>query len=505
MVPYSIRTKMFLVILLPSLLLLSVIFLDYRNLNDLGRSAERILSKNYKSIQAAQQIRRMVEDTRNRILMTVFQKMDRTTADAALNSEILRLLTFCRENITEPGERAIIAELFDNYHRLDSVIRELGAGRSSRLPERYHNFISLSAAFMSGLNELVRVNETAMEAAEEKTKQVAGRALRYSIGLLAAAMLFTVFFSYLLASKMSKPLINLARILSAVREGSGSYPKIPVTTGDEIGFLTAEFNRLFERLKIYDQMIGDKLMAEKRKVRRAEEAKSRFIADLSHQLKTPMTSLLMSVGILAEKTDRLSSDKRSRLLETAREDCSKLSALINELVDISRMDAMVQPRPKERLDMEAVVSECLKPLIRQAEEKNIHLEIDLEPGLPPVTIDSLRFPWVFTNLVGNALRYSDRGSAVTVRVARKGQRIYVQCIDRGTGIDSKFLPKIFDRFTQFSERENSGAIGLGLAIVKEIIEAHGGDIRVESSVGDGTTFTFWIPVEEVTDETDSAD
>ncbi len=466
---------------------------------------ERILSKNYKSIQAAQQIRRMVEDTRNRILMTVFQKRDRTTADAALDSEILRLLTFCRENITEPGERAIIAELFDNYHRLDSVIRELGAVRPRRLPEHYHDFISLSANFISGLDELVRVNETAMEAAEEKTKQVAGRALRYSIGLLAAAMLFTVLFSYLLASKMSKPLINLAGTLSAIREGSGSYPKIPVTTRDEIGFLTAEFNRLFERLKLYDQMIGDKLMAEKRKVRRAEEAKSRFIADLSHQLKTPMTSLLMSIGILAEKSDRLSADKRSRLLETAREDCSKLSALINELVDISRMDAMVQPRPKERLNMEAVVFECLKPLIRQAEEKSIHLEIDLEPGLPPVTIDSLRFPWVFTNLVGNALRYSDRGGAVTVRVARKGQRIYVQCIDRGTGIDSKFLPKIFDRFTQFSEREKSGAIGLGLAIVKEIIEAHGGDIRVDSSVGAGTTFTFWIPVEEVTDETDSAD
>ncbi|MFW5639830.1 MAG: sensor histidine kinase [Thermodesulfobacteriota bacterium] len=166
---------------------------------------------------------------------------------------------------------------------------------------------------------------------------------------------------------------------------------------------------------------------------------------------------------------------------------------------------MVEPRPKERLHMEAVVFECLKPLIRQAEEKSIHLEIDLEPGLPPVTIDSLRFPWVFTNLVGNALRYSDRGGAVTIRVARKGQRIYVQCIDRGTGIDSKYLPKIFDRYTQFSEREKSGAIGLGLAIVKEIIEAHGGDIRVESSVGAGTTFTFWIPVEEVTDETDSAD
>jgi nitrate/nitrite-specific signal transduction histidine kinase len=345
MTPYSIKTKIFLVILIPALLLLSVIFLDYHHLNDLGRSAERILSKNYKSIQAAQRIRQMVEDARNRILMAVFQREDRRLTDTTLNPDILRLLAFCRENITEPGERGIIAALFESHHQLDSLIRELGIGFPDRPPEQYHDFIASSAAFISGLNELVRVNEGAMEAADEKTRSMADRALRYSTSLLAAAILFTVFFSYLLASRMSKPLVNLAGTLSAVREGSGAYPRIPVTTRDEIGFLTSEFNRLFERLQVYDQMSADKLMAEKRKVRRAEEAKSRFIADLSHQLKTPMTSLSMSIGILVEKSGHLSEDKRVRLLETAREDCARLSALINELVDISRVDAMIQPAP----------------------------------------------------------------------------------------------------------------------------------------------------------------
>jgi signal transduction histidine kinase len=94
---------------------------------------------------------------------------------------------------------------------------------------------------------------------------------------------------------------------------------------------------------------------------------------------------------------------------------------------------------------------------------------------------------------------------VTLRVQRRGHRVYVRCIDHGTGIDAKYLSKIFDRFTQFSEREKSGAIGLGLAIVKEIIEEHGGDIRVESRVGAGATFTFWIPLEEESDETRPAD
>jgi signal transduction histidine kinase len=266
-----------------------------------------------------------------------------------------------------------------------------------------------------------------------------------------------------------------------------------VTSYDEIGFLTSEFNRLFERLEVYDQLSADKLTAEKLKVRHAEEAKAQFVADLSHQLKTPMTSLSMSVGMIADKLDRLSEEKRLKLLQTAREDCLRLSALINELVDIAKLDVSLKPRPKELLDINTVVNECLKPLTNQAKERKIHLQIDIEDDLPSLGIDSFRFPWVITNLVGNAIRYTDQGGIVTLKVNRQGGRFYFRCIDTGTGIEAKFLPKIFDRFTQFSEREKSGAIGLGLAIVKEIIEQHGGDITVESKLGRGTTFTFWIP------------
>ena len=101
---------------------------------------------------------------------------------------------------------------------------------------------------------------------------------------------------------------------------------------------------------------------------------------------------------------------------------------------------------------------------------------------------------MITNLVGNAVRYSGKGGEITFRVRRLEDRYYFTCKDTGIGIEEKYLSKIFDRFTQFSERERSGTIGLGLAIVREIIEQHGGDIRVESKVNQGTTFTFWIPV-----------
>lgn len=494
-IKFSIKTKFFIIILIPALILIVVIYLDYVHLNSLGRSAEHILSKNYKSIQAAQQIRQLIDMDRNRILMSLFQKDPDNHQVLQLEGDILSLLEICRDNITESGEKQVIDNLFENYQKYKPIYSSLIApiGHVIKVDQKFHKFLSLTASLIADLNKLVSINENAMEFADQQTRQIARKGVKYSMGLLCAAILFAVIFSYALSSRVSRPLTKLAESLAVIKEGKGKYPRIPMASHDEIGFLASEFNRLFERLELYNQLSADKLTAEKLKVRRADEAKAQFVADLSHQLKTPMTSLSMSVGMISDKIDRLSEEKKLKLMKTAKEDCLRLSALINELVDIAKFDASLKPQPKELLDIEDVVNECIKPLIGQAKERKIRLQIDVEDNLAPVAVDSLRFPWVITNLIGNAIRYTDQGGIVILQVNKQGHRFYFRCIDSGTGIEAKFLPKIFDRFTQFSEREKSGAIGLGLAIVKEIIEQHGGDITVESKVGRGTTFTFWIP------------
>jgi signal transduction histidine kinase len=494
-IKFSIKTKFFIIILIPALLLLFVIYLNYVHLSSLGRSAELILSKNYKSIQVAQQIRQLLEVNRNRILMNLFQDRITVQDGPIINQNISSLLKICKDNITEPGEKQIIDSLFKKYKNYDPLLFHLleNSQNSIGYTERHYEYLSLTASLISDLNNLVLINEKAMEAAEEQTRQIAKKGLQYSVGLLISAILFSIIFSYILSSKVSRPLTKLARSLAEIKEGEGMYPQVSVTSHDEIGFLTSEFNRLFERLEIYDQLSADKLTAQKLKVSQAEEAKALFIADLSHQLKTPMTSLSMSVGVLSEKANSLSEEKKLTLLKTAREDCFRLSALINELVDIAKLEGQLRPRTKELLNIEKVIHECLRPIKNQAEERKIYLKIDIESELPPIAIDSLRFPWVITNLIGNAIRYTDQGGKVALKVYKHGRRFYFRCIDSGTGIEEKYLPKIFDRLTQFSEREKSGAIGLGLAIVKEIIEEHDGDITVESRVGKGTTFTFWIP------------
>jgi signal transduction histidine kinase len=504
----SIRTKIFIGIIIPALFLICVLYLDYVHLNALGRSADLILSENYRSIKACHQIRQLLDRQQNFILTGILdQHRSEPLNLEAVKDQIDQNLQACQNNVTEPGEQELINKLLATYQRYESLFASILATQKEGKTAvgSFAQLLSFYAALTGDLDAVIIINERAMEEAERETRQMARQAQHYSIVLLIAALCFTMIYTYVLSLKISRPLVRLTESLAKVKEGGGRYPQFPVTTQDEIGSLTEEFNRLFERLQVYDELTVDKLTVERLKVREAEEAKARFIADLSHQLKTPMTSLSMSIGIMVRRLGETVTGKYRQLLETAEEDCQRLTALINELVDLARVDAMLKPWPKEVLRVEEIVNSCLRPLRPQAEEKGVELRVDCAPDLPPLAVDSFRFPWVITNLVGNAIRYTEPGGVVTLRVEKRGGRMYFQCSDTGRGIEAEYLPKIFDRFSQFSEREKMGAIGLGLAIGKDIIEQHGGDITVQSKMGEGTTLTFWLPCQPETDHGKSTD
>ena len=494
-VRYPIRFKIFLVSLIPTVALLAAAVLNNQYLGALGASAEQILSQNYKSIRAAQEARKSLEQVRNALLEKA-PAGDLPDIPATALATLADNLQVCRENITEAGERELIAQLFAGHDRYLPLVASLkGAAGGWDGNHRLADFLVLTAEMVDLIDKLVTINEEAMERAEQRTRQLAQRAQRNAAILFGVVIAAILALSYFLAYRIARPLMTLAHTLATTREGSGVYPTVETISNDEIGFLTEAFNRLFTRLEVHDRYRDDILAAEKEKVRRGEEAKGKFMADISHQLKTPMTSLAMGDSMLHERGRSLNPETRDKLIATAHDDCTRLAALINELVDASRLETLARPRPKETLDVGVVIRECLAPLQKQAEAKGVALEIDIAAGLRWVTIDSFRFPWVITNLVGNALRYTDRGGRIRLKAYRRGLRCFFECHDTGSGIDPAYLPHIFDRFTQFSERGKSGTIGLGLAIVKDIIEQHGGDIQVHSRSGEGTRFTFWIPGE----------
>lgn len=494
---FSIRAKLFYGIVVPAAILMVVIYLDYANLSALGRSAETILAKNYKSIEAAYRMSQVLRVRQGFVLQSLVRTEGRHWGANQDAQELVKLLDICQNNITEVGEKEVLGKITDllpRYEELFALYLQTWSTGTSWPKRKFQTLFDLQNRLSGNLDRLIVINEQAMERADLETRRLAAKAKSYSISLLVVAIFFVLGFSLILSRRISKPLVDLAQGLARVKKDGQEYPLFQVTSKDEIGFLTTEFNRLFERLREYDQSNLEILNAEKAKVRAAEQAKGRFIADLSHQLKTPMTSLSMSVGILAKKVRDDLPEKYATLLDTAQEDCSRLTALANELVDVSRMEAMARPRPKEKIDVEDLVAKCLKPLALQAEEKGVKLFTSVQEGLPKVAMDSFRFPWVITNLVGNALRYTAAGGRISLEIVRRADSIVFTCQDTGTGIDPKYLPHVFDRYAQFSEREAMGTIGLGLAIVKEIIEQHGGDITVSSKPAQGTTFTFWIPI-----------
>ena len=176
-----------------------------------------------------------------------------------------------------------------------------------------------------------------------------------------------------------------------------------------------------------------------------------------------------------------------------RREGAPLLSRVRELVDIARLEAMVRPAVREPIQVAELIQTSLRPLVKQAEEKGVNLLLEIEPDLPMIVLDTARFPWILTNLVGNGLRYTEPGGVITIGVTRQSGSFVFVCRDNGCGIDPRHLPHIFERYSQFAEREKMGTVGLGLAIVKEIIEQHGGGIQAESLPGQGTVFTFWIP------------
>jgi PAS domain S-box-containing protein len=227
-------------------------------------------------------------------------------------------------------------------------------------------------------------------------------------------------------------------------------------------------------------------------LREIDRLKSEFIATASHELRTPLTSVQMGVHLLLEGALGEMTDKQTEVLQACREDCERLDKLMRDLLDLSKIEAgegQPQLAPVRARDLIAAVAGELRP---QVEAKGLGLRVDAPPDLPQVLVDRAQIERVISNLVINAIRYTKHGE-IKLSAERLDDHVALSVCDTGSGIPSEYLPRIFDKFVQVPGAATGGA-GLGLAISKSLVEAHGGQISVQSEVGRGTTFTFTLPV-----------
>jgi NtrC-family two-component system sensor histidine kinase KinB len=224
--------------------------------------------------------------------------------------------------------------------------------------------------------------------------------------------------------------------------------------------------------------------------RHQDEMKSGVISTVSHQLKTPLTSVRMALHLLLEEKVGPITEKQAELLVAAREETERLDRILEELLDIGRIESGKAPMELHPVSPHAMVSEAVEPYRNAARDGGVSLAVALPDGLPRVWVDPSRIAHVFANLLSNALKYTLPGGAISVSAEEEGEFVRFQVADTGVGIPEKYLPRIFEQFFRVPEQGSGTGVGLGLAIVKDIVEAHGGTVVVESREGKGSTFRF---------------
>ncbi|HBB95061.1 MAG TPA: hypothetical protein DC054_06695 [Blastocatellia bacterium] len=227
-------------------------------------------------------------------------------------------------------------------------------------------------------------------------------------------------------------------------------------------------------------------------LREIDRLKSEFIATASHELRTPLTSVQMGVHLLLEGAAGELNDKQTEVLGACREDCERLDKLMRDLLDLSKIEAGESQPELLPVKVRELIMDEVETLRPQVEAKGLSFLVDIPVDLPRIMADRSQVERVVANLVVNAIRYTRQGE-IRINAEARGHYVAVSVSDTGEGIPAEYLSHIFDKFVQVPGAATGGA-GLGLAISRLIVEAHGGQISVQSKVGHGSTFTFTLPV-----------
>ena len=235
------------------------------------------------------------------------------------------------------------------------------------------------------------------------------------------------------------------------------------------------------------------LLEDVTRFRLLDQVKSNLVATVSHELKTPLTGIRLAVHLLLEEGVGPLAPKQLELLLDARENTERLLAMIENLLDLARLEGekrRLDLRPEQPEDLLRRAADAFRP---RADDRGVQLTVEAPPDLPPVAADAGQVGRALDNLLDNALRYTNRGGRVTLSAAAEDGQVMLTVSDTGPGIAAEYLPHVFERFFRVPGQEPVGSTGLGLAIVREVATVHGVSASCESRPGAGATFRLTLP------------
>jgi len=312
-----------------------------------------------------------------------------------------------------------------------------------------------------------------------------------------------------LSSFVCAPIVQKDGTIGALLVGSeSSFTQLTGGDKDLIYILATQIGQALENARLFEetwhaqqeleqkiQQRTHELSVALEEIKTVSKRKSDFISAVSHELRTPLTSIKGYASIVAAgKLGELPPEAKERI-EKINKHSDNLTNLINNLLDISRIESGRVEMKMETIDLRAMVAEIGDMLAPPIKERGLTLALDLPEGLPPAVGDKNQIERVFINLVGNAMKFTPAGGRITVGAEDAGEHVKVSVSDSGIGIAEKDMGKIFDEFYRVDNEINAQVkgTGLGLSLVKYIVEAHKGKLTVASTVGKGTTFAFTLP------------
>ncbi len=581
------------------------------NIVSLGKATDAILSENYRSILAAENMVDALERQDSGVLLVLLGDGDSGTAQFMnYEAEFRKWLARAKDNITVSGEAELVHSIESGYQKYLNTVSALTDPRNTsteiQLPDMYQRDILPSFQIVhKACIDLRNLNEKTMYNASLRAGVVARNAIWSTLLVAGAAIVVALIFSLILAERIVQP---IRRFMEASRNiSSGNYEiQVPAEGTDEFGHLAREFNTMAKQLNQFHAMNIEKVIAEKNKseailasiedgliifdtqlratginqtarnifnvsatddspllcdeiirdsgvceqirsivispfpenipdeqrvlslhrdcrqfhylfsitvirgadrtlsgivlllrditrLKEVEQLKNEFVMAASHELRTPLTSLGMSVDLLLEHAADGLAEKDRELLQAAHEEVHRMKALVNDLLDLSRIEAGSIQMEFENVPVSTLFSHLQAVFKSQMEMKNVIFTCSMQEETPNVRADANKTAWVLSNLVSNALRYVPKGGHISLRAHLVGQQVHLSVKDDGPGIPPEYQAKIFHKFVQVKGQEPGGT-GLGLAICKEIVRAHGGAIWVDSVPGEGSSFTFTLPV-----------
>jgi signal transduction histidine kinase len=296
------------------------------------------------------------------------------------------------------------------------------------------------------------------------------------LSLLGAAVIGLVAIAF-----VTRKLRCITRTVNQFKEGDTTR-RVRVTSSDELDQLGAAFNAM-----------ADTITRNMEAVRHSDALRRELIANVSHDLRTPLASMQGYIETVLMKNETLSNDERREYLKTILSGAERLTNLVHELFELSKLEAnQVEPHP-EPFSLPELINDLTMKFLPQAEQRGIQLSASAQQGLPLVNADIGMIERVLQNLIENAIKFTPRGGSVVIESVRTNGSVQTLVCDSGVGIPEEDLPHIFDRFYRARARTETPGTGLGLSIARKILELHGGHIAVRSRVNEGTVFMFDLP------------